>query len=131
MKRVKWAQMTMVLVLCFGTGLYVMAVRSYYQDMAPPSGIRLEELSKHAVIARIRELEKQGSVFYMVEGQSPPSYVLASGPPVYVFDSKGHLVEWISDSGDQPSRMDKWRILPSREIPLDRAVRDINGEDTG
>ena len=31
-----------------------------------------------------------------------------SGPPLYVFDENGVLVDWCRDSGDQPSFAKKW-----------------------
>ena len=125
MRRARWPVAIVVSALALGTTVYVMVVRGYYQDVAPSPGTTIEALSKHIGFRSIREVEKAGSVFYMAEGNLPPGYVLASGPPVYVFDSKGRLVEWIKDGGDQPSSMRKWGTLPSQEVSLEHVLLNV------
>lgn len=35
-------------------------------------------------------------------------WALPSGPPAYVFDSKGKLIDWSGDTGDDPGFREKW-----------------------
>jgi len=125
MKRTVWLVVIALVAVAFGAVVYGMALRGYYRAVAPPPGIGIQELSGQVGLVRIREAEREGSVFYLAEGKLPPGYVLASGPPVYVFDSSGRLVEWIEDSGDQPGRMRPWEALPSRGVSLEHVLRQV------
>ncbi len=40
--------------------------------------------------------------YLLVVGRLPATVTLPSGPPEYVFDSSGNLLDWTADSGDDP-----------------------------
>ena len=125
MRRARWPVIVGVLALAFGAALYVMVVRGYYQGIAPAPGADIQALAQHGGFRKIRQVEKAGSVFYLAEGKLPPSCVLASGPPIYVSDARGLLVEWIEDSGDQRARMSKWETSPSEELSLEQVLQSL------
>ena len=39
--------------------------------------------------------------------------LLPSGPPIYIFDADGNLIDFVSDSGDSPSFYKKWPEISS------------------
>lgn len=118
-----------VVVLVLGVTVYCIVngvrIGRYYPRIAPTEREDINALSRRVYLARILECTHNGLTYYLAEGEVPPDYVLASGPPVYVFDSRGKLVEWIRDSGDEPSSMSKWNASPSKEISLESALRSI------
>lgn len=50
--------------------------------------------------------------------------LLPSGPPCFVFDEDGDLVDWVHDSGDAPSFHQRWGSFEGeRELDLDASWR--------
>ena len=46
--------------------------------------------------------------YLLVVGRLPALLTLPSGPPVYVFDTSGKLLDWTADSGDDPRFVERW-----------------------
>ena len=58
---------------------------------------------------KIRKFMHSGKVHFEVVGKRPSSALsLPSGPPAYIFDETGTLVDWTADLGDSPSFVSKW-----------------------
>lgn len=98
----------------------------FYRPIKPDPNESFEQSAERHEFERIFRLENQDGTFYMAEAPWPPADVLQSGPPVFVFDSTGRLVDWTSDSGDAPSftaRWDKWRAT---EITLQQALAELS-----
>ncbi len=123
-KRIVWATFVFLVLLLALTG-YFAAVHAYYNRVSP-RGDGIQQLAGRIGIRTVRKCERNGDVYYLATGQRTPYYVLASGPPIYVFDSRGDFVEWIRDSGDQPKAMSKWTAQPCRDIPFEQLLSEIN-----
>lgn len=60
----------------------------------------------------VRKTVKDGDTFFIA--YNPPKkmnemgHAVPSGPPAYVFDSKGQLVDWSLDTGEDPEFFRKW-----------------------
>ena len=104
---------------------YFAAVHAYY-DRVSPRGDGIRELAARIGIRTVRKCQRNGDVYYLATGLRTPGYILASGPPIYVFDSRGDFVEWIRDSGDQPEAMSKWIAQPCQDIPFEQVLSEIN-----
>jgi len=128
MIRVKRSTVIIFLALVLIAVIDLIAVRSYYEGVRPPPGCTIESLAISGGFGRIREVQKDGSLFYLVDGKYPPDYVVPSGPPVYAFDSKGSMVDWTQDCGDDSSWMRKWDALPSRKVSLEQVLESIRGQ---
>ncbi len=51
----------------------------------------------------------RGVVFLIAEApDDPPLFVITSSSAAYVFDESGNLVDWSSDTGDDPSFVNQW-----------------------
>jgi len=60
----------------------------------------------------VRYCEQNGSTYFLVIGKPVVSvFSLPSGPPGYVFDGAGNLVEWCRDLGDNPDFCKRWSQL--------------------
>jgi len=125
MKTTKWTAAIVAVLLFGGIALYFVLVRSYYDRVSPVPRCTIEDLSVRVGLGRWQKCQRNGSVFYLAEGQVPPGYVLASGPPVYVFDSKGILVEWFEDSGDEPSDLAGWRVPSCQDVTLKQVLDEV------
>jgi len=111
-------------VILLGVAIYLAMVRSYYHGISPERrGIR--ELADAVEIETVRKSEENDSVYYLAIGATPPAYVLASGPPAYVFDKHGALLEWVEDSGDQPHAMARWDMQSCQVITIEQALKEI------
>ncbi|MGB2822370.1 MAG: hypothetical protein WBF17_15400 [Phycisphaerae bacterium] len=111
-------------LILLGVVIYLAMVGSYYHDISP-EGVGIRELADAVGIETVRKCEENGSVYYLAIGGTPPGYVLASGPPVYVFDKHGALLEWIEDSGDQPGAMARWDMQSCQVITIEQALKEI------
>jgi len=79
--------------------------------LSPPVGVTnlVAFLEARPQPTKIRKFVQNGKVHVEVIGKpiiSPLS--LPSGPPAYVFDDTGALVDWTSDRGDTPRFVKKW-----------------------
>ncbi len=77
----------------------------------PPAGATnlVAFLAARPQLAGIRKFTYNEKPHLEVIGRPHQSALsVPSGPPVYVFDETGALVDWSRDSGDQPSFTAKW-----------------------
>lgn len=83
---------------------------TYLPRVAPPSeGTNLRDfLRSRAIITRLKRFQLGGSNYVMVVGKIPFSIHGASGPPVYVFDAKGELIDWAAERGDATQFQKTW-----------------------
>jgi hypothetical protein len=123
-RRTRWSTCIAVGLILLGVVIYLAVVGSYYHDISP-EGAGIRELADAVGIKTVRKCKENGSIYYLAVGPIPPGYVLASGPPVYVFDKHGALVEWIEDSGDQPDAMARWDMQSCQPITAERALKEI------
>lgn len=80
----------------------------------PPEGLTnlVSFLEGRTNVARVRQFTKDGRGYVEVFGHYPPSVLkLRSGPPTYVFDESGAMVDWTADRGDAPSFVSRWGNL--------------------
>ena len=88
------------------------ATRLAYVETIHPSamGITMTELGEQiGMPENLRPHSHNGSSYTLWSGPVKAIF-LPSGPPVYVFDSAGLLVDWSRDSGDDPEFREKWGL---------------------
>lgn len=81
------------------------------RTIEPKSGEKLEEFRnrQRSLIRDELKVSIGGEIYTMIILNSEPGFLhFPSGPPQLVFDSKGNLVDWVSDSGDSPSFVERW-----------------------
>ena len=106
----------------------------FYQrrKLALPSHVQtLAEFSANmAKPEKVVVFEKDGSSYVEVIGR-PPRYFavpVPSGPPVYIFDSSGHVRYWTVDVGDTAEYRDDWlNRTNSREVSIHEALEFVKG----
>jgi hypothetical protein len=71
---------------------------------------------------KVERIEKEGQSYLFVTGRMSPLWIVTvpSGPPCYVFNASGRLVDWTSDVGDAPYFQEKW--------PSSLKRQELNGE---
>lgn len=69
---------------------------------------------------KIARFVKDGAVYYEVIGDYPKSFfAMPSGPPAYIFDRTGRLVDWCADTGEASEYNTRWRVRELRADPID------------
>lgn len=73
---------------------------------------------------RVMRIEKEGSAFYVAYGPVDDTWLrFPSGPPGYVFDASGKLIDWSSDTGDDAGFQLEWRDRPHEEVSIEHLRR--------
>lgn len=89
----------------------------YHMGASAPSALGATIEEQRAEILRratnIHILEIDGRRWYYVIGPLAPAWTLPSGPPCYVFDDAGNLVDWTADVGDSGEFRRRWPISAS------------------
>lgn len=85
-----------------------------FKAVRPPAGVTnlVRFLEARPELQTIRKFVHHGKTHLEVVGQPQPSLLsLPSGPPAYIFDDTGALVDWTRDLGDAPAFASKWSSL--------------------
>lgn len=64
--------------------------------------------------------------YYVAFGPIKALLALPSGPPAYVFDSKGKMIDWSSDIGDDSHFSDKWKQRWQKDNIKDISLSDMD-----
>ena len=106
----KNALVVVALVVCFlGAIVYSECRRGLL--VRPPEGVKYldEFLAVRPNVQEIQEFLYEGESYVLVTGDVANVLLsLPSGPPVYIFDGGGGLIDWTPDLGDSPSFVKKW-----------------------
>ena len=67
---------------------------------------------------KIERIEKEEQQYVFVTGRMTPLWfvTIPSGPPCYVFDSGGTLIDWTKDIGDDSRFVERWPVSLRREV---------------
>ena len=76
----------------------------------PPSVRTLDDLLAWRTPGGLYLITRDGQQY--LEAQGLDYDLGASGPPGYVFDEKGSLIDWTTDSGDDSKYQHKWHRFP-------------------
>jgi hypothetical protein len=102
-----------VLVVVGLFGGWLLGVRSWYRSVQPAGPSLAEHLNQRAVPEFGRIVVAGGREFLVLLGPIQALPRFPSGPPVYVFDRAGKLVDWTPDVGDDESFNQRWPGLNS------------------
>lgn len=126
--RSQWrSYVTIVLVLLILFIGWVSLETRNYRRIAPGENAQhLEEFLKSMPpVESIYSRQSGGTTYLEVVGTLPPLPSLPSGPPTYIFDSTGSLIDWTSDYGEDPAFRRRWplgvtrrRLTPSEALEL-------------
>lgn len=63
-------------------------------------------------------MAKDGTNYYAAIGPVRAPLALVSGPPVYVFDRSGTMVDWTLDNGEDPRFQKAWSAFSEKRISI-------------
>jgi hypothetical protein len=130
--KLAWRLPLLTVILILGCFIGVPAVFFYgkwrlVKEVTPPkNGKSLEAfLETRPRVMEIRQLKVRGENFFLILGNySTFVFDTSSGPPAYIFNNSGTLVDWTADSGDDPAFEKRWDIFSNREtISAQEALR--------
>ena len=67
------------------------------------------------------QLVLKGKEEFLVAFGGDPGFTLHSGPPAYMFDQRGRLVDWSLDIGDDSEFNSRWSLRSGRTLSLSGA----------
>ena len=84
----------------------------------------------------VGKLSKDGGDYYIFYGPIKAPLALPSGPPAYVFDMNGKLVDWAKDPGENPRFSSAWAGFKRETVEIDSfekllAHRNVHEQRTG
>jgi hypothetical protein len=100
-------------ILCLAA-VWIRSEARYSRAIRPPAGATNIVLFLKSRPDSTRPLlfTNEGRVYLEISRPiSNPGLALPSGPPAYIFDSSGDLVDWTPDLGDDPKFHSKWSGL--------------------
>jgi len=96
---------------------------SHHKQSTPPEEV--QTLERFAEVMPppqfLQSFQRNENKYLLWAGPSAPWYLLHSGPPTYIFDDSGRLIDWTPDRGDTPTFDKKWGWEDTPFIPLDEA----------
>jgi hypothetical protein len=107
------------LALLIGGGIVFECVSTLRQNPAGHASTLKEYLQWRPTASQFGTVDVQGKQHIIAYGRA--SGLLASGPPAYVFDDTGQLVDWSADIGDDPQFDERWNAQRLHREVLSRA----------
>lgn len=94
----------------------------YHAKARYPDGIEdyLSYIEKMPKPRAAKKIIKEGNEYFIFFGPIAP-LALVSGPPAYIFDKKGMMVDWSGDIGEDSRFAKVWKDLPEKEITIEQA----------
>jgi len=107
-------------VLCGAPLVYVFAAASYLTQFAPADGVKTYSQLKAQGVPLLRAVRVTIPIdHYCVFGDATAaSWTLPSGPPAYLFDEFGQLVDFTCDVGDSTTFQDNYNVYSGIEVDL-------------
>jgi len=126
MRTAKMKEMVIVGTVVIGLFVFwLLDERRSRKAVIPPDGLTnlVSFLEGRTNVARLRQFTNDGKVYVEVFAQYPPSMLkLRSGPPTYIFDVSGGMVDWTADRGDATAFVRRWGGLSNATfITLEKA----------
>ena len=114
---------TILMGLFFVTRFYV---QSRY-NLLKPTSYHYSDFRKKppVIIDKARIFAIDGEDYYELIGGIGDYDILylPSGPPAYIFDKNGNLIDYSLDTGDDPDFLNKWHIEQGKYITLEELDR--------
>jgi hypothetical protein len=97
------------IIFCALVAAWIWTENRNAELLYPPSGATniLTFLEVRTNYVHLGRFTNGGDAYFEVVGEMSRS-LLASGPPIYIFDGSGALVDWSGNSGDDTSFVFKW-----------------------
>jgi hypothetical protein len=91
-------------------GVWIYSEKKGARAVRPPEGsTNLVAFLEARPPSQIRKFIHEGNAYIEVIGKPVTSLLsLPSGPPAYIFNENGALVDWSRDIGDDPSFVSRW-----------------------
>lgn len=111
---------------------WIIGEKKAAKSVNPPVAVTnlIAFLEARPEVHSVRTFMHEGKLYIQVIGKTPVSLLnLPSGPPTYIFDKTGALVDWCRDLGDHPSFVRKWGgFRNATTIDREQAKKLVRGE---
>ena len=72
-------------------------------------------------------LRTDGTQYYAAIGPVKPPLVRASGPPMYIFDDSGRMIDWTLDRYDDSRFQQRWERAEAQKISIAQLDATLHG----
>ena len=104
--------------------VWVVLLSRWVESVAPGGETLAACLVKMPAPLRAEVFAQDGQEYLLLRGRTRSFPRFPSGPPMYLFDRTGKLVDWVGDSGDAPAWWNRWPgAANGREIDRDELMR--------
>ena len=87
---------------------WLFLVHRWGESIAPGGETLADCLAKMPEPGRVEVFTQEGQQYLLLWGSWEAFPRFPSGPPLYVFDRSGRLVDWVADSGDSDAWWQRW-----------------------
>ncbi len=111
--------------------VYVLAIAWHYSQLIPAEGTETYADLKIQGVPLKRAVEIASPSDHVCVFGDPLGglWTFPSGPPAYLFDQSGHLVDYTCDVGDSPTFQNDYRVHSGVEIDLTSLDERFTEED--
>ena len=107
--RPKWKKLFVVAgIVSVLLGVWVHHLHRWCQSVQPGGTTLAEVLAKLPERADGRAFTQDGPQYLALSGPIQAYPKFPSGPPVYIFDHTGQLIDWTVDEGDDEAFKTRW-----------------------
>ncbi len=107
-------------------GSWFYSERSYARRVRPDGISDLRGfLARHSEVDRAFKIQRGENQYFVATLRVSSGMALPSGPPAYVFDATGRLVDWSADTGEDPRYLTAWPPDQMHQIDLGELKRIV------
>ncbi len=111
-------------------GAWLYSEHAYAQHVRPTGISDLRGfLARYSEVDRSFKIARGADQYFVVTLRVSSGMALPSGPPAYVFDARGRLVDWSMDTGEDPRYISAWPPDEMQQIDLS-ALKEIEDHCT-
>ena len=118
MAKSKCKSIVTIAVMCALPVAYVFAAATYQSRFAPAPGVKTYAQLKVQGVPMQRSVRVANPANHVVVFGTAALWTLPSGPPAYLFDESGRLVDFTCDVGDSTTFQDDYNVFSGIEVDI-------------
>jgi hypothetical protein len=124
MAKPKRKQFATIAVMCMLPVAYVVAAAAYQSGLAPAPDVKTYAQLKAQGVPLTRAVRVTNPPKHFIVFGNAALWTLPSGPPAYLFDESGRLVDFTCDVGDSATFQNEYNVYSGTEV----GIRTVDGQ---
>lgn len=114
----KLKTIALIAAACVLSLAYVVAAATYQSRFAPASGIKTYAQLKAQGVPMLRAVRVSNPANHVVVFGDAALWTLPSGPPAYLFDESGQLIDFTCDVGDSTTFQNDYNVFSGINVDI-------------